>query len=68
MEFFSFVYKKYFDFFYTRLLFNEGCMAERLKTKIIEKEKQVDLICGPDSYKDLPRMLAVTQSGQTAGR
>ncbi|XP_074656899.1 mitochondrial tRNA methylthiotransferase CDK5RAP1-like isoform X2 [Tubulanus polymorphus] len=43
-----------------------GCMAERLKTKILEKEKMVDLVCGPDAYRDLPRMLSITQSGQTA--
>lgn len=35
-------------------------MAERLKTKILEKGKLVDVIAGPDSYKDLPRLLAVT--------
>ena len=34
-----------------------GCMAERLKSKIVEKSKLVDLIAGPDSYKDLPRLL-----------
>lgn len=43
-----------------------GCMAERLKKLIIEKEQLVDLVAGPDSYRDLPRMLAVTESGQTA--
>jgi len=43
-----------------------GCMAERLKEQILEREKQVDLICGPDAYKDLPRMLSVTESGQAA--
>lgn len=43
-----------------------GCMAERLKTEVLEKEKSVDVISGPDSYKDLPRLLAVTQSGQSA--
>lgn len=42
-------------------------MAERLKTQILEKKKTVDLVCGPDAYKDLPRLLAVTHSGQTAG-
>ena len=42
-------------------------MAERLKKEIIEKEQMVDLICGPDAYRDLPRMLAVTESGQAAG-
>ena len=44
-----------------------GCMAERLKTKILDKEKAVDLICGPDAYKDLPRMLADVNKGQTSG-
>lgn len=43
-----------------------GCMAERLKHKIIEKEKAVDLIAGPDSYKDLPRLLALTENNQSA--
>lgn len=43
-----------------------GCMAERLKHKIIEKEKAVDLVAGPDSYKDLPRLLALTENNQTA--
>lgn len=39
-----------------------GCMAERLKHQILEKEKAVDVIAGPDSYKDLPRLLASTYS------
>lgn len=43
-----------------------GCMAERLKTDLLEKEKSVDVISGPDSYKDLPRLLTVTKSGQSA--
>ncbi|XP_049876060.1 mitochondrial tRNA methylthiotransferase CDK5RAP1 [Pectinophora gossypiella] len=43
-----------------------GCMAERLKQKLIEKEKAVDVVAGPDSYRDLPRLLALTSSGQTA--
>lgn len=43
-----------------------GCMAERLKEKILEKERTVDIIAGPDSYKDLPRLLAVTENDQTA--
>lgn len=37
-------------------------MAERLKHQILEKEKAVDVIAGPDSYKDLPRLLASTYS------
>lgn len=46
-----------------------GCMAERLKHKILDKEKMVDLVCGPDAYRDLPRLLSVTSgSGQSAGQ
>ncbi|XP_070395040.1 mitochondrial tRNA methylthiotransferase CDK5RAP1-like isoform X2 [Dermacentor albipictus] len=41
-----------------------GCMAERLKEKLIEKEKAVDIVAGPDSYRDLPRLLALARSGQ----
>lgn len=41
-------------------------MAERLKKKIIEKEKLVDVIAGPDSYKDLPRLLATSNEHETA--
>lgn len=33
-------------------------MAERLKEKLIEKQKYVDLIVGPDAYKDLPRLIS----------
>lgn len=43
-----------------------GCMAERLKEKLIEKEKAVDVVAGPDSYRDLPRLLALTENGQSA--
>lgn len=65
-----------------------GCMAERLKTKLLEKEQLVDvgsnrsnfyiifvsiflkftifIVAGPDSYKDLPRLLALTRNGQSA--
>jgi tRNA-2-methylthio-N6-dimethylallyladenosine synthase len=35
-----------------------GCMAERLKTKLIEEEKLVDLVAGPDSYRDIPNLLS----------
>lgn len=41
-------------------------MAERLKKSLLEKEKSLDLVAGPDSYKDLPRLLALTYSNQTA--
>ena len=39
-----------------------GCMAERLKSKIFDKNKLVDVIAGPDSYKDLPRLLSLTEN------
>jgi len=35
-----------------------GCMAERLKFRLLEGERKVDVICGPDAYRDLPRLLA----------
>ena len=34
-----------------------GCMAERLKTKLLDQEKLVDIIAGPDAYKDLPNLV-----------
>lgn len=43
-----------------------GCMAERLKHKILEKEKLVDVIAGPDAYRDLPRLLNVPKYDQQA--
>ncbi|XP_078698114.1 mitochondrial tRNA methylthiotransferase CDK5RAP1-like [Branchiostoma floridae x Branchiostoma belcheri] len=43
-----------------------GCMAERLKKDLLEREKSVDLIAGPDAYRDLPRLLSLTSSGQRA--
>uniref|UniRef100_A0A182QFG1 CDK5RAP1-like protein n=1 Tax=Anopheles farauti TaxID=69004 RepID=A0A182QFG1_9DIPT len=43
-----------------------GCMAERLKKQLIEKEHSVDVVAGPDAYKDLPRLLAIGQNGQKA--
>lgn len=41
-------------------------MAERLKSKIFEKNQAVDVIAGPDSYKDLPRLLALSDQNETA--
>jgi tRNA-2-methylthio-N6-dimethylallyladenosine synthase len=35
-----------------------GCMAERLKSKLIEEEKIVDLVAGPDAYRDIPNLLS----------
>ncbi|KAK1337398.1 hypothetical protein QTO34_002024, partial [Cnephaeus nilssonii] len=43
-----------------------GCMAERLKEEILNREKMVDILAGPDAYRDLPRLLTVAESGQQA--
>ncbi|MDT8347871.1 MAG: radical SAM protein, partial [Flavobacteriaceae bacterium] len=43
-----------------------GCMAERLKTKFLEEEKMVDLVVGPDAYKDLPHLLDEVEAGRNA--
>ncbi len=41
-----------------------GCMAERLKEKFLDEEKIVDLVVGPDAYKDLPNLLAEVEEGR----
>lgn len=43
-----------------------GCMAERLKKKLLEEEKIVDLVVGPDAYRDLPRLVDEAEGGQKA--
>jgi len=43
-----------------------GCMAERLKSKFLEEEKIVDLVAGPDAYRDLPRLIEQVDDGQRA--
>lgn len=43
-----------------------GCMAERLKTKFLEEEHLVDLVVGPDAYRDLPNLLKETEGGRDA--
>ena len=43
-----------------------GCMAERLKEKLLDEEKIVDLVVGPDSYKDLPNLLDEVEHNQRA--
>jgi tRNA-2-methylthio-N6-dimethylallyladenosine synthase len=43
-----------------------GCMAERLKAKFLEEEKLVDVVVGPDAYRDLPNLIEQVDSGQRA--
>ncbi len=44
-----------------------GCMAERLRSRLLEEEKRVDLVVGPDAYRDLPRLIAqAEETGQAA--
>ena len=43
-----------------------GCMAERLKKQLLEEEKLVDLVVGPDAYRDLPRLVGEIEGGQKA--
>ena len=43
-----------------------GCMAERLKRKFLEEEKIVDMVVGPDAYKDLPHLLQEIDEGRSA--
>ncbi|MEJ2163644.1 MAG: tRNA (N6-isopentenyl adenosine(37)-C2)-methylthiotransferase MiaB, partial [Robiginitalea sp.] len=44
----------------------QGCMAERLKSKLLEEEKIVDMVVGPDAYKDLPNLVREVDDGQQA--
>jgi tRNA-2-methylthio-N6-dimethylallyladenosine synthase len=41
-----------------------GCMAERLKSKLLEEEKLVDLVAGPDAYRDLPNLMDKLDGGE----
>lgn len=43
-----------------------GCMAERLKSQFLEQEKIVDIVVGPDSYRDLPNLIETVEGGQKA--
>jgi tRNA-2-methylthio-N6-dimethylallyladenosine synthase len=43
-----------------------GCMAERLKEAVIEKDHLIDMIVGPDAYRDLPALIAEAESGHKA--
>lgn len=44
-----------------------GCMAERLRHRLLEQERLVDLVVGPDAYRDLPNLLAETELSGQAG-
>jgi tRNA-2-methylthio-N6-dimethylallyladenosine synthase len=43
-----------------------GCMAERLKAKLLEEEKLVDMVVGPDAYRTLPALIEEAETGQKA--
>jgi tRNA-2-methylthio-N6-dimethylallyladenosine synthase len=43
-----------------------GCMAERLKKNLLEEEKLVDIVAGPDAYRDLPNLISEVGTGQKA--
>ena len=43
-----------------------GCMAERLKSQLLEEEKIVDIVVGPDAYRDLPNLVAQVDEGKKA--
>ena len=43
-----------------------GCMAERMRETILEKEKLVDIVAGPDAYRDLPSLIAEATEGRKA--
>ena len=43
-----------------------GCMAERLKEKFLDEEKIVDMVVGPDAYKDIPNLLKEVEEGRDA--
>ncbi|CEO99522.1 hypothetical protein PBRA_007255 [Plasmodiophora brassicae] len=43
-----------------------GCMAERLKERLLERDQLVNVVVGPDAYRDLPRLLSVARDGTSA--
>ena len=45
-----------------------GCMAERLKDKLLTSERLVDVVAGPDAYRDLPRLFAAVDSSAAEDR
>lgn len=42
-----------------------GCMAERLRERLLDRERRVDLVCGPDSYRNLAELVSIAQSKRT---
>lgn len=55
-----FIYEPFVSMFWR----TQGCMAERLKSELLEREKLLDIVAGPDAYRDLPRLLALAYGGQ----
>ncbi len=43
-----------------------GCMAERLKTQFLDKEQIIDIVVGPDAYRDIPLLISQVEEGQKA--
>lgn len=43
-----------------------GCMAERIRDKIIDQEGLVDMVVGPDAYRDIPKLLSDVEDGRKA--
>lgn len=43
-----------------------GCMAERLKSKLLEEEQLIDIVVGPDAYRSLPELIETAETGQKA--
>ncbi|KAI3423854.1 hypothetical protein D9Q98_009688 [Chlorella vulgaris] len=43
-----------------------GCMAERLKLRLLESDRLVDIVAGPDSYRDLPRLIDIVQGSSSS--
>ncbi|KAI8967901.1 hypothetical protein BDF20DRAFT_897731 [Mycotypha africana] len=41
-----------------------GCMAERLKTKLLEDDKLVDIVCGPDGYRSIPHLISLAENDE----
>lgn len=44
-----------------------GCMAERVKDRLLDREKLADLVVGPDAYRDLPNLLTKLQESESQG-